>query len=145
MNVTFMSFVRLTNLLPRFMPENSSIVFVSSLNSTTPSKGGSSYCCAKAALTMLAKCAAVDLGSRRIRVTSVAPGFIDTPFHSQFFPSPEEQTKALTALGSRAPLGRIPSKEGITNSILFLASDLAFDITGTEQIVDCGHAVGWLE
>jgi NAD(P)-dependent dehydrogenase (short-subunit alcohol dehydrogenase family) len=143
MNMNFMSMVRLTNLLPRFMTANSAIVFVSSLNSSVPSKASSSYCCSKAALTMLAKCAALDLGTRKIRVNSVAPGFIDTPFQSKFFPSPEEQTKLLRAEGKKAALGRIPSTQGITNAILFLASDLASDITGTEQVVDCGFAISW--
>jgi NAD(P)-dependent dehydrogenase (short-subunit alcohol dehydrogenase family) len=93
---------------------------------------------------MLAKCAALDLCGRGIRVNSVAPGLIDTRFQSKFFSSPEEQTKQLTAIGEKLPLGRIPSTQGITNAILFLASDLAADITGTEQVVDCGHAIGWI-
>jgi NAD(P)-dependent dehydrogenase (short-subunit alcohol dehydrogenase family) len=55
MTVDFMSMVRLTNQLSRFMLEGGSIVFVSSLSSSVPSRGVSAYCCAKAALTMFAK------------------------------------------------------------------------------------------
>ena len=138
MNVNFMSNVRLTNGVARLMAKNSSIVYVTSVNAQMPSKGGAAYCCSKSALTMFMKCAALDLAKRHVRVNSVAPGFIDTPFQDQFFSSPEERTSKLAEIGKSMPLGRIPSKQGISNAILFLASDLANDITGTEQIVDCG-------
>ena len=138
MNVNFTSMVRLTNGLARLMSENGSIVYVTSVNAQLPSKGGAAYCCSKSALTMFMKCAALDLAQRHIRVNCVAPGFIDTPFQNQFFGSPEEQTPKLAEIGRSMPLGRIPSKQGISNAILFLASDLAMDITGTEQVVDCG-------
>jgi NAD(P)-dependent dehydrogenase (short-subunit alcohol dehydrogenase family) len=145
MNVNFTSFVRLTNRLVRLIPEKGSIVYVSSISASAPSKASSSYCCSKAALTMLAKCAALDLGERGIRVNSVAPGYIDTPFQNKFFPSEEEQTRQLNALGARAPLARIPSTQGIANVILFLASDLACDVTGTEQVIDCGYSISWAD
>ena len=138
MNVNFMSNVRLTNGLARFMANPSSIVYVTSVNAQMPAKGGAAYCCSKSALTMFMKCAALDLAKRHVRVNCVAPGFIDTPFQNQFFGSPEERTAKLAEIGKAMPLGRIPSKQGISNAILFLASDLANDITGTEQIVDCG-------
>jgi NAD(P)-dependent dehydrogenase (short-subunit alcohol dehydrogenase family) len=145
MDVNFASSVRLTYHLSRLIPPGGSIVYVSSISSVTSCKASASYCCSKAALTMLAKCAALELGGRAIRVNSVAPGYIDTPFHNKFYSSEQKQTKQLSLIGARASLARIPTTEGIENAILFLASDLARDITGTEQIIDCGFSISWAD
>ena len=139
MQVNFSSIVSLTNLLGKFITENGSIVYVTSLNSSHPIPTAAGYCCSKAALTMFMKCAALDLGIKnKIRVNTVAPGFIDTPFQSPFFPDQETQTKVLNSFGEKSPLKRIPSVQGISNLVLFLVSDLAKDITGQEHVVDCG-------
>jgi len=142
MQVNFNSIVALTNLLGKFMSENSSIVFITTLNSIFPSPCGTAYCCSKAALSMFMRCAAIDLGlKKQIRVNSVAPGFIDTPFQAPFFPNQEVQTQTLTELGKKGPLKRIATVEGIADIVLFYASDLARDITGQEQVVDCGASL----
>ena len=120
------------------MNKNGSIVFITSFNSFRPDGSYSAYCSSKAALTMFMKCAAIDLGKRGIRVNSVAPGLVDTPFHDKIFESKEQKEEVFQKTKSMNPNGRIPSADGIANAVLFLSSNLAEDITGHEQIVDCG-------
>jgi NAD(P)-dependent dehydrogenase (short-subunit alcohol dehydrogenase family) len=55
------------------------IINVASINATVPAEGMSAYCAAKAAVVMLTRCAAMELGPRGIRVVGIAPGFIETP------------------------------------------------------------------
>ena len=141
MDVNFISMVRLTNGIAKIMSRNSSIVFVSSINSHSPVKSNSAYCCSKAALAMFMKCAALDLGRRQIRVNCVAPGLMDTEFGNFHFESTQDRKDKLIQIGKQMPFGRINTVQGVSNAILFLASDESMDITGTEQIVDCGASL----
>ncbi|KAH0786588.1 L-xylulose reductase-like [Histomonas meleagridis] len=127
MNINFTSMVHLTNLLARFMNEGSSIVFVTSTNDTKPAPLCSAYCSSKAALSMFMKCAAIDLGKRGIRVNSIA----------SCLPSIDE----IKDIGKSLPCGHAPSYQGAVNAIMFLSSDMAKDITGIEQVVDCGMSL----
>ena len=141
MNINFTSNVKLTNRLCRIMPKDSSIVFTTSIHSNFASSKSSAYCSSKAALKMFAKCAALDLGSRGIRVNTVAPGTMNTDFHHEEYDSKEKQDEQLHLLGKKLPRKHLTSLQGVANAILFLASDKAADITGSEQIVDCGQSL----
>lgn len=141
MDVNFTSNVRLTNRLCRIMPHGSSIVFITSINSKFASLNNSAYCSSKAALSMFVKCAALDLGSRGIRVNSVAPGTMDTSFNNSKYETKEIQKQELQKIAKNLPAKHITTTKGVSNTVLFLASDLANDITGIEQTVDCGQSL----
>lgn len=64
MDVNFTSMVRMTNLVVRFMNKGGAICFTTSTNSTRPCPTAAAYCCAKSALKMFVKVAAVDLGPK---------------------------------------------------------------------------------
>ncbi|KAK8892169.1 hypothetical protein M9Y10_029392 [Tritrichomonas musculus] len=140
-NVNFTSNVRLTNRLCRIMVNGSSIVFITSINSTFAASNNSAYCSSKAALSMFMKCSALDLGSRGIRVNSVAPGTMFTDFNSTKYESKEMQSQELKKIGDKLPVNHLTTTQGVSNAVLFLASDLAKDITGIEQTVDCGQSL----
>lgn len=141
MDVNFTSNVRLTNRLCRIMPHGSSIVFITSINSKFATLNNSAYCSSKAALTMFMKCSALDLGSRGIRVNSIAPGTMDTDFTSINYENKEIQNQELQKIANNLPIKHIATTQGVANTVLFLASDLAADITGVEQTVDCGQSL----
>lgn len=141
MNVNFISNVRLTNRLCRIMPKGSSLIFTTSIHSKFASQYSSAYCSSKAALTMFAKCAALDLGSRGIRVNTVAPGTMDTDLHKEQFDTKEKRQEEMTLLGKKLPIKHLTTFQGVANTILFLSSNQSEDITGTEQTVDCGQSL----
>jgi len=62
----------------KWMHESSSIVFVTSINSTLGFPGNPAYVAAKGGLRQLMKALALDFGSRGIRVNALAPGYIRT-------------------------------------------------------------------
>lgn len=141
MNVNFTSNVRLTNRLCRIMPSGSSILFITSINSTFASLNNSAYCSSKAALSMFMKCSALDLGPRGIRVNSIAPGTMNTNFNISNYETKEVQKQDLEKIGKKLPIKHIATTQGVANTVLFLTSDLAADITGIEQTVDCGQSL----
>ena len=71
-----------------------------------------------------------------IRANSVHPGSIDTPILDA--DKAKYGERAITAREQSIPLGRLGQAEEVANAILFLASDEASFITGTELIVDGG-------
>ena len=88
--------------------------------------GASVYASAKAAVHNVTRHLARDLAKKKIRVNTVAPGAIATPFHAR---TPPERLEAMRAA---APLGRIGAAEDCVGAFLFLASnELSGYITGT--------------
>jgi 3-oxoacyl-[acyl-carrier protein] reductase len=88
--------------------------------------GASIYATAKAAVHNVTRHLARDLAKKNIRVNTVAPGAIATPFHAR---TPPER---LEAMKNAAPLGRIGEARDCVGAFLFLVSDeLSGYITGT--------------
>lgn len=95
------------------------------------------YGSSKGAVRLLSKSIAVNFAKDGIRCNSVHPGPIDTEMGHAAVP-PE----VCDARMSRVPLGRFGSPDEIANAILFLASDEASFVTGTQLIVDGGSTAG---
>lgn len=96
--------------------------------------GAMAYATAKGGLITLTKGLAKELAPHGIRVNSVAPGVIDTPFHEVF--STAEMIKNFIA---QIPTGRLGTSEETAMAILFLASDAAKYICGETIEVNGGQ------
>ncbi len=92
------------------------------------------YGAAKAALIRLSKSLAIQFAKDQIRSNVILPGQTMTPMQERWNDKPELQT----ASAKRVPLGRLGNAEDMANACLFLLSDNAQYITGTELIVDGG-------
>ncbi|WTW95859.1 SDR family oxidoreductase [Streptomycetaceae bacterium NBC_01309] len=112
------------------------IVNVASAGADMPAPGISAYALTKAAVLMLTRTLAVEVGPAGVRVNSVAPGFIDTPMVQGYWTAPDgsvDQDARTRTIGNRAaqaPLGVIGEPRDIALAILYLASDAARFITG---------------
>ena len=109
-----------------------SIVNVSSTAGLVASLS-SHYGASKGAVRLLSKSIAVLHAEDHIRCNSVHPGPVETEMGYEAFP-PDTRAQRLAEL----PLGRFGTPEEIANAILFLASDEASFVTGTELVVDGG-------
>ncbi len=92
------------------------------------------YGAAKAGVVRLSKSLAIQFARDNIRSNSILPGPVVSPMQARWEGDPE----ALTAVGAYVPLGRPGAVQDIANAVLFLLSDKASFITGTELIVDGG-------
>jgi NAD(P)-dependent dehydrogenase (short-subunit alcohol dehydrogenase family) len=108
------------------------IVNIASINARVAAEGMSAYCCAKAGVEMLTRCAAMELGPAGVRVCGIGPGFVDTPLtaFSQAVPSVRDAYVAAT------PLGRAGQPDDVADVAVFLASDEARWVTGDTVFVD---------
>ena len=92
------------------------------------------YSATKAALRSLARTCAAGLKERKIRVNLLTPGTTDTPIIA---PMPEEVRNGFAAL---APAGRLAQPIEIARAALFLATDDAAFVNGSELFADGGAA-----
>ena len=106
---------------------------------TAGSPGGSAaYASAKAAVNMLTKTLARELGPHGVTVNAVAPGTFLTPI-SASTRTPEEVADHLEHRRKTVVLARNGTLEELANSVLFLASDDASYVTGQILCVDGGR------
>jgi NAD(P)-dependent dehydrogenase (short-subunit alcohol dehydrogenase family) len=104
-------------------------------------KGGSqaaSYCAAKAGVLNLTRAMAIDHGKSNIRVNCVCPGDIDTPMLRSECTQLGADPAAFLKEAANRPLARVGTPEDVANAVLFLVSDMAAWITGTQLVVDGG-------
>lgn len=94
------------------------------------------YSTSKAALIQFTRCLAVDHAADGVRANSVSPGPVDTPRTLRRWGSREA---ANAARGPNQLLNRTGRPEEIANAVLFLASDEASFVTGTDLLVDGGY------
>jgi NAD(P)-dependent dehydrogenase (short-subunit alcohol dehydrogenase family) len=111
------------------------IVNISSISGVTGQRGVHvGYNASKGAVRTLTKAAAVQHGRDNIRVNSVHPGLMPPMRTSGRTADPAVRAKMLEGV----PLRRAGRAEEVANAVLFLASDEASYITGTELYVDGG-------
>jgi NAD(P)-dependent dehydrogenase (short-subunit alcohol dehydrogenase family) len=91
------------------------------------------YVAAKHGVVGLTKNAALEYGTRGIRVTAVGPGFIVTPLLSAL------DDQAQQAIANMHAVKRMGTPEEVASLVCFLASDAASFITGSYHAVDGGY------
>ena len=111
--------------------KSGSIINISSINAVNPASKLIHYGASKAAVEMITRCMAVELGPK-IRVNCIAPGLIYKKGQEEFIPGWTE------SYCERSALHRLVKAEEIGKTALFLASDLSSAITGQTITVDCG-------
>ena len=114
---------------------NGVMVNIASITAHTGPPMRTAYASSKAAVVNLTMALAVELATHGIRVNSVSPGYVLTDLVQNFL----DQGKVnADAVNKRTPLGRMSSPEDIAYAVLFLSSDEARSITGTDLLVDGG-------
>jgi 3(or 17)beta-hydroxysteroid dehydrogenase len=121
------------------------IVNVSSASGLVGSPLASAYCASKGGVRLFTKAVALEVAGDGIRVNSIHPGGVRTPIWAKadFWPGLVEQSgsedAAFQALAGAAPLGRLAEPDEIAEAILYLASDAAKFMTGSELVIDGGY------
>ncbi len=123
----------LQKLLPH-LQDGASVIFTSSTVATAANLGASVYSATKGALNKIAQIAANELAERKIRVNIVSPGATKTEGLEKV-----TTTEIRDHFPSVIALKRLGDPSEIAKTVLFLASDDASYISGTELLVDGGY------
>jgi len=116
----------------------SSVVLNASTIAGRPTAGGAIYGATKAAVVAISKTLAMELAPKGIRVNSVSPGMTLTPIADKLGLTAEQRDGMLDGARAKAPAGRLADPGEIAQAVLFLASDQAAYLYGSDLVVDGG-------
>jgi len=112
-----------------------SIIHMASQHARVGAPARAVYCATKGALVMLAKSMAIDHARQNIRVNTLSPGAVETRRMTYRY---GDMAAARAALGPKHLLNRLAAPDEIARAALFLASDAASFVTGSDLLVDGG-------
>jgi NAD(P)-dependent dehydrogenase (short-subunit alcohol dehydrogenase family) len=151
LNLNLMSAVRATRAaLPVMLKHGKgSIVTVSSVNSFLPDPAIIDYTASKAALTNFSKALSKEVGPRGVRMNTVSPGPVETELWlgpqgvaatvaKATLTDPAQAREQVVQSQGGFATGRFTRPEEVADLVLFLASDRAANITGSDFVIDGG-------
>jgi len=122
------------------IPDGGAILLNASVVDKKGFPGTSVYSATKAAVRSFGRTLAVELVPRRIRVNTISPGPIETPIFGKLGMAVEEAKAYETNLAQNVGLKRLGRAEEIARAALFLVSEEASFVVGSELFVDGGLA-----
>ena len=111
-----------------------SIINIASIAGLRPQLHSLLYSMTKAALIMMTKSYALELGSKGVRVNAIAPGLIQTTLSEHYWKDEAQRESVL----SGQPIHRIGQPADVAEIALLLASDKGSYVTGQTLVVDGG-------
>ncbi len=119
------------------LAKGASVVFTASISGySNVAAGNGIYGASKSALSAYMKYAALELSPKGVRCNAVHPGRVETPLIHR-----TTDAEAIAKDMERYPLRRYGKPEEIAYSIIYLLSDAAAWITGTDLVIDGGRSL----
>ncbi len=112
------------------------IVMVASITAFEPSPGLVAYAASKAGVVQAAKSMAREWARYGICVNTISPGYIRTAINDEWF-----DTEAGKRQITRYPKRRLMGEEGLDGPVLYLCSDAAEFVTGSDFVLDDGQTL----
>ena len=139
MQINLQSALYLTQrILPQMVEiQDGVIIYLASIAAVRGNKNIGLYGLSKAGLVQLARNLAVEYGPDNIRVNSISPGLIETPFSKSLLSKKSFMERRL----SLTPLRRVGRPEEVAGVAVLLASKAGAFITGQNIIVDGGTTI----
>ena len=136
-DVNLKSVYRLIRLVAPGMCErgSGSIINIASIAGVRPQYHSLLYSMTKAALIMLTKSYALELGPRGVRVNAISPGLVETVLSEYYW----KDEARLRELMTRQPVAHLGQPSEIASVALLLASDASSYLTGEAIVVDGGR------
>jgi NAD(P)-dependent dehydrogenase (short-subunit alcohol dehydrogenase family) len=117
-----------------------SIINLSSIAGLIGIGGIAPYHASKGAVRLMTKNDAVTYAPEQIRVNSIHPGYIWTPMVENYLRATSDDLEAAkAAAGAVHPIGHMGEPDDIAWAVVYLASDEAKFVTGTELVIDGGY------
>jgi len=140
------AFLTLATAMRAMQKAGGSIVITSSTTGIKPIAGIGPYGVSKAAIAHMARIAALEGMPQKIRVNAIAPGGVDTAIwdSSDVFRqtvAKQGRQTALKGMAETTPRGEFATADEIADTILYLLSDAAANITGHVMVSDGGFTL----
>lgn len=138
-NVNFLSPIEVIRIIikKKLYNDRFSIVAIDSIAGSSDFKPGNAiYGSGKSALASFLKYVSLETASKGIRVNTVSPGWINTPMHKT-----ENESVDMDTIINDVPMKRWGTPEDVAYSTIFLLSNAASYITGTDIKIDGGYSL----
>lgn len=136
-------FFGVKHALPPMLAQGSgSIVNTASVAGLVGLRDRTSYCASKGAVIALTEQVAIQYAGTGVRCNCVSPGTVDSPWVGRLLGAADDPAAARAALVARQPLGRLGLPREIACAVMYLASDEAGFVTGTDLVIDGGLTAG---
>jgi NAD(P)-dependent dehydrogenase (short-subunit alcohol dehydrogenase family) len=119
--------------------DNASIILISSTGAIRGHAGMSAYQATKAALPGMCRSLTAELGPLGIRINTLMPGWIDTPFNDPFWEYQQNPEARRVEIERQIPLRRQGQPDEVSSMALFLASPAGRYVAGTSIVIDGGY------
>ena len=138
--INLKSAYRLIRLVAPGMCErgSGSIINVASVSGLQAQADSLLYCTTKAAMIMMTKCYALELGPKGVRVNAIAPGLVATKLSEYYWKDPER----LEAFTLRQAIKRVGQPSEVAQAALLLTDDRCGFLTGAVITIDGGRTLG---
>jgi NAD(P)-dependent dehydrogenase (short-subunit alcohol dehydrogenase family) len=120
---------------------NGSIIHMSSVTGILGLPGIAAYSATKGALAALTRAMSTDYAREGIRVNCVSPGTIDAPMLHKFVQAQSDPARIRQEFDDMHPIGRVGMVDEVASVFVFLASDEASFVTGSNWTVDGGLSI----
>jgi meso-butanediol dehydrogenase/(S,S)-butanediol dehydrogenase/diacetyl reductase len=120
--------------IPYLKDREGCIINVASIYGLVGGPGSPAYSAAKGGVVNFTRELAIDYATEGVRVNSICPGFVETPMTDDYL----DQEQFYEFVRDETPMQRVAEPEEIGGIAMFLASDEASYITGTNIPVDGG-------
>jgi len=118
------------------LKQSGSIINISSASAGPPLSKAFTYSVAKAGILNLTQNLGREWGQMGVRVNAIRPGFFPTEWNLKNFITPEREESIL----NHTPMARFGQPIELIGAVLWLASDSASFVTGSEVCVDGGFS-----
>jgi 2-keto-3-deoxy-L-fuconate dehydrogenase len=132
------TFLTCKYVLPHMLSGGGCIVNIASVAGMVGIRNRAAYCASKGAVISLTQSIAVDYVGQGIRCNCICPGTVDSPWVGRLLDAAEDPVAERAALIARQPMGRLGLPEEIAAAALYLASDDAAFMTGSQLVIDGG-------
>lgn len=135
-NVNLLAPILIFESLKDYLCDDSSSVFISSINSVMPMECGSAYCSTKSGLSEYVKQTSKCIKSR---INSIAPGMLFTKFHDPYFNSRVELDEFFEKHKKNTLFNRVVELNNVIRTMEYLLGSESIHVTGVEIVIDCGE------
>ena len=114
------------------------IVNMASVGALIGLRDRAAYCASKGAVVAFTKQVAMQYAAQGVRCVSICPGTVDSPWVGRLLAEAPDPAARRSELVARHPLGRLGDPTEIAKAVLYVASDDAAFMTGSELVIDGG-------
>ncbi len=136
-------FLGMKYVIPK-MRDGGSVIVTSSTAGLTAAPALVGYSTSKHAVVGIARSAAIDSASRRIRVNTIHPAMVESDMVHRIeamISGSDDTATARQGFLSRMALGRYVTPQEVIDMVVFLASDESRMVTGSQFVVDAGYMI----